>query len=112
MDVPAGADDRGDEVGHPVGLDAPDDDPVAVRGDFAERSDRVEAVEPGRADPHAVRGDELQERADSGDPAEIDDRDAVADELRLAQEMRVQADGRALRTARADDLTAGEAADG
>ncbi len=105
VDPSAGRDDRGDELRDPVGGDRPDREPVAVVGQRAEAGETgpCRRVEPGRVDPDRVLAEELLERAGRDDPSGIDDRDPVAHELDLGQEVRVQEDGRAAIACGADD---------
>src|SRR5437773_1941583 len=106
VDPAAEPHDVGDELGHALGIDPAYDELVALVVELSEaRKARLCcAIEVGHAYPHGVTAEELVEGALRDDPAAIDDGDAVADLLHLAQEVRVEEDGRAALAQPADDL--------
>ena len=97
MDTPAGGHDRGDELRDPIRGDGLDRQPVPVVGQRAEPDEAGPdgRFEPGHVDPDGILAEQLFERSGGDDPAGIDDRDPVADELDLGQQMGVQEDRRA-----------------
>src|SRR3981081_3332462 len=82
--------DLGDELGHTLGIDPAYDQPLAFVVELSEAGKgRLRgSIEAAGTYPHGVTAEELVERSLSDDAATIDDRDAVADLLPLAQETR------------------------
>ena len=92
VDLGAHRDERRDEVGTAVGVHRPDRQQVAVERRRPEPLDRrqVGRAEPGDPDLRLGLAEHVVELAAGDDPAVVDDRDAVADLLDLAQQVRVQ----------------------
>src|SRR3989475_5692354 len=98
--------DVGHELGHALGIDPAYGQPVALVVELPEaRKARLCcAIEVGHAYPHGVTAEELVERALRDHAAAVDDGDAVTDLLHLAEEVRVEENGRAALAQPADDL--------
>src|SRR6267378_4167130 len=98
--------DLGDELGNTLGIYSAYDQPLAFVVELSETGKgRLRcSIEAAGAYPYGVTAKELVERPLRDDAAAIHDRDAVADLLDLAQQMRVEENGRASFAESADDL--------
>src|SRR6266545_617441 len=106
VDAAAQSHDLGDELRHALGVDPANDEPLAVLVELPETREAVarRAIELHDAYPHRVAAEQLVEGALRDDLSTIDDRHPVADLLDLAQQVRVEEDGRAALAKSANDL--------
>src|SRR5438552_13285860 len=97
VDAAAQPHDVGDELGNALGIDPAYDQPVALVVEVPEAREarRCCSIEVGHPYPHGVTAEELVEGALRHHAAAIDDGDPVAHLLHLAEEMRIEKDGRA-----------------
>ena len=102
---PPAADERGHEVRDPLRGQRPDRQPVVVdaRGTEPGRDRPAAVAQAGHAQPDAVHGHDLVERAGRDRAAVVEDDHPIADPLDLGQQVRVEDDRRAAVAGRADD---------
>ena len=108
MDPAARGDDRRDQLGDLVRRRSgriASQSPSSVSGPNRPRAARAAGSSPVTRSAYGVLAEQLLERARRDDPAGIDDRDPVAHELDLGQQVRVEEDGHAAVAGLADDPT-------